>query len=358
MVELLRRPDWGFLLELAEGHGVLGLVAPVLLELDEATVPRAFRQQMLERRRAHVLSALGLLAEMFGILEHFSEAGVRTLVLKGPALSLQAYGDATVRQFGDIDLLVRQKDAYRVTEIMTLAGFDARVPLAAVAAGKTPGEYLFRRPNTKVIFEVHTEKTLRYFPNPLAMEELFERQAKLVADGRSVPTYSNEDALVAMCTHGAKHCWERLMWIGDVAAMLNRQSSLDWEVAGRIAASLGARRILHTGLLLAQQLLRAPLPTAIAAEANADRGARRLVARIAVWLPAAGQASTGLLNRAIFRAQMRGGFLKGISYLTRLSLSPTEADWRESYGHRSLRILETGRRLARLVGKYGRDSSH
>jgi hypothetical protein len=52
---------------------------------------------------------------------------------------------------------------------------------------------------------------------------------------------------------------------------------------------------------------------------------------------------------------MRGGFLHGIAYLTRLLLSPTEEDWGAGQEHRSSRLLELGRRLVRLAGKYGRD---
>ena len=355
--ELLRKTNWDFLLELAEDHGVVGMVAARLHEFDETMVPAAFRGQLLERQRSHVLSALSLIAEMIGILNRFSEAGIQSLVLKGAALSLQAYGDATARQYGDVDLLVRQKDIYRATEIMTLAGFNADVPLAAVAAGKIPGEYLFSRPNSKVIVELHTEKTLRYFPNTLAMERLFDQNATLDLNGHAVPTLSSEDAVVAMCTHGAKHCWERLMWIADVSAMLSRQTGMDWEGVARIAESLGAQRIVYTGLLLARDLLHAPVPAAVEEQARADGWACKLASRIEAWLPAAGEASPGLLRRAVFRAQMRGGFLHGLGYLTRLVFSPTEEDWREGHEHKSSRLLETGRRLVRLVGKYGRDSN-
>jgi hypothetical protein len=355
--ELLRTPDWDFLLRLAEEHGVISLIAARLREFDEAIVPAAFRKQLLERQRSYALSALSLIAEMIRILDRFGEADIQALVLKGPALSLQAYGDATARQYGDVDLLVRQKDIYRATELMTLAGFHADIPAAAVAAGKIPGEYLFSRPNTRVIVELHTEKTLRYFPNSLAIERLFERHTTLDFDGHAVPTLSSEDALVAACTHGAKHCWERLMWIADVAGLLSRQTYMDWETLERIAESLGAERIVHTGQLLAVDLLRAPLPASMKQNARADHWAGRLVSRIQVWLPAAGEASPGLFRRALFRAQMRGGFLLGLGYLTRLLFSPTEEDWKEGHEHKRSRILDTGRRLVRLAGKYGRDSN-
>ena len=52
---------------------------------------------------------------------------------------------------------------------------------------------------------------------------------------------------------------------------------------------------------------------------------------------------------------MRGGFWPGIRYVTRLSLSPTEQDWREGREHKRSDYRDTVRRLVRLAGKYGRD---
>jgi len=37
-----------------------------------------------------------------------------------------------------------------------------------------------------------------------------------------------EDELVLICIHGAKHFWERLMWIADVAALISRQTAINW----------------------------------------------------------------------------------------------------------------------------------
>ena len=343
------------LLQLAEAHGVIHLLASRLREADGISAPREFRQRLLELERAQLLSGLALIAEMIRVLERFAAAGIQTLVLKGPALSLQAYGDATARQFADIDLLVRHGDVLRATKVMMEAGFAPAVGPEVVAAGKVPGEYSFSRPGSTVIVEVHTERTLRYFPNRLAVEEVFLRSARLDFDGRAVPALSLEDALVSMCTHGAKHFWERLMWIADVAATLARRPEVDWEAARTIAKKLDAQRMLHSGLLLARDLLKAPLPAGVERDARADRGARALARKIQNWLPAAEGTSAGLVGRALFRAQMRSGFWAGIGYLTRLSLSPTEDDWEQGQEHKPSRYRDMSRRLWRLLGKYGRD---
>jgi len=86
---------------------------------------------------------LRLTAELFRILERFASEGIATLVIKGPVLAVQAYGDPAIRSYGDLDLLVRQADIRRATELMSAAGYAAAVLLTAIDAGKIPGQYLF-----------------------------------------------------------------------------------------------------------------------------------------------------------------------------------------------------------------------
>jgi len=159
---------------------------------------------------------------------------------------------------------------------------------------------------------------------------------------------------VLICIHGAKHFWERLMWIADVAALVSRQSGIDWERVVNSARAVGAERMLHTGLRLASNLLQVQLPDKVQARVQADVAAARLAEQACKWLTAAGYAPPGLLARAAFRLRMRGGFISGPAYLLRLSLSPTEEDWTADPEGKGHRLLEAIRRPFRLVRKYSR----
>ncbi len=156
-----------------------------------------------------------------------------------------------------------------------------------------------------------------------------------------------------ICIHGAKHFWERLAWIADVAALVSRQTSIDWERARASARAVGAEHLLNTGLRLAAEVLHAPLPQKVAALARKDAVAANLVARVLRWLPAAGYAPPGLFERAAFRLRMRGGLLAAPAYLLRLSFSPTEDDWQTGGKISHNRLLDALRRPLRLARKYG-----
>jgi putative nucleotidyltransferase-like protein len=348
--------DWPRLLLLAEEHGVPGQLAACLNNDGAPAVPPEIKQSFLERRRAQNFLTLRLTAELFRLLELFGKQGISALVIKGPVLAAQAYADPSVRTYGDLDLLVRQRDIRSATELMTASGYQAVVPVSAVDAGKIPGQYLFSKPDSTLLVELHNDLTLRYFPRPLPIEDFFSRQIRVRLDAHEVPAPCLEDELVLICVHGAKHFWERLSWIADVAGLVSRETSIDWECAVSSAESVQAEHLLHTGLLLAMDVLKAELPKEIASRVRNDDVSAKLVARALRWLPAAGYAPPQLFERAMFRLRMRGGFLSAPAYLLKLALSPTEEDWQADGKISNSRFLDALRRPFRLARKYSRKS--
>ena len=354
LAALLRPVDWSRLLFLAEEHGVTGHLASRLSGFDASAVPQEIKQELLDRQRAQHFLTLRLTAELFRLLELFAAKDIPVVVVKGPVLAMQAYGDPAMRSYGDLDLLVRQRDIRRATESMLASGYQAAVPISAIDAGKIPGQYLFSKLDSKLLVELHNDFTLRYFPRRLPIEDFFARQIRVRLDAHEAPALAVEDELVLICIHGAKHFWERLIWIADVAALVSRQSGIDWDRARESAKAVRAEHLLHTGLRLAADLLHARLPETISAAAQSDAVSAKLVEGICRWLPAAGSAPPGLFERAVFRMRMRGGLFAAPAYLLRLSLSPTEEDWQADGQIRHNRFLDALRRPFRLARKHGR----
>ncbi len=263
---------------------MLPLLTQRLQAMDPSLVPEAIRNSLRESQRAHTAFALRLTAELFRILERLAEAGIEILVTKGPVLSVRCYGDPGMRQYGDLDLVVRHLDIQRSTQTMLDLGYAAKVPVRAIEAQKIPGEYAFRKSDNQILVELHTERTFRYHPRRLNIEQLFYRQASVVVDGRGVPALSVEDELVLISIHGSKHFWERLMWIADVAALIS-SGTINWNRAIEIAREVSAERILRLALRLAADVLGAKLPSPLEAEIRSNRAVGRLANYDCRFLP-------------------------------------------------------------------------
>ena len=344
--------DFESLVRLAGEHGVIPHLTAAFGAVPNLPAPSSFLAMLRERQRTHLLFTLGMTAELFRILDLLRTAGIDVAVVKGPVLSLRAYGNPAARRYVDLDLLLRHSDIRRAAEILVAGGYQSRVPTEALVAGKIPGEYLFRRPATSVIFELHTERTFRYYPRRMPIEEYFRRRTTLTLDGRAVPVLCLEDEFVLIAIHGAKHFWERLMWISDVAAMVHNHPELDWPRIREGAREVGAERMIRVALLLAQHFLRVQVPLQMQDEVRNDLRCPELLRAIDSWLPYGGFAAPPLAKRALFRLRMPGRFSVGIAYLARLSFSPTQDDWAADPQATRSRLVETLGRPFRLAKKY------
>src|SRR4029077_17470880 len=151
LANLFRSANWARFQALAEEHGVVGLLAARLRDIQWESVPPEIKQTLIDRQRAQIFFSLRMTTELFRILDRFSSEGIGALVVKGPVLAVQAYGDPAMRSYGDLDMLVRQCDIRRATELMSAAGYAATVSLTTIDAGKIPGQYLFSKPDSKIM---------------------------------------------------------------------------------------------------------------------------------------------------------------------------------------------------------------
>lgn len=344
--------DWDVLLNLAEVHGVTGLLCAKIQQISFAGIAERVSEALLSRMRAQHLFNLSLTAELFRVVHDLTASGIDTILVKGPLTSLLAYGDPSVRGYTDLDLLVRQRDIPRAFERMRSMGFQCDLPESTIHAEKVPGEYVFYKPERRVV-ELHTEYSFRYYPKGMPIENLFGRSRLVLLENRQVRALSLEDELIFDCVHGAKDFWGRLMWVADIAALATNQPDIDWNKTNVAAAEVGAGRILSVGVQLAASLLRISVPEQLRSEIEKDTAVAALVRDIQNWLSHAGNVRPSLPKRAMFRLEMGGGGVVGASYLLRLTLSPTQEDWAKGEEDSRPWLWDAMRRPFRLLRKYG-----
>lgn len=344
------------LITLAQQHGVIAHIFAALTHAGSEHFAAGLLGAARSARKQQLLAAMSLTAELFRVQQVLVESRTEFLVTKGPVLACRAYGDLSQRRYADLDFLVRHADILSVARRLAAAGYISHTPLSAIQNQRIPGEYIFYRPGTPCILEMHTQRSFRYFPRPLPIEDFFARRTTVAVDGHAVPALSAEDEFVLISVHGAKHFWERLLWISDVAAMVHNCPEMDWSRVRQSAAQVGAERMVRLALSLAHRVLRAKIPAEMEREVAADSACAGLVKKIETWLPYAGKEPPALLQRALFRLQMRGRLLAGARYLTRLSFSTTEEDWSDDSGGGATSLRESLGRPLRLAKKYRRGS--
>src|SRR5258708_22806122 len=121
----------------SDDHFVLYLLAARLQELAPGASPSEIKTKLQSWQRAHAVFTLTLSAELFQILERFAALDVEVLITKGPALSVRCYGDAGMRQYGALDLIVQAQDIQRATKALIELGFALTLSLDTIRATHT-----------------------------------------------------------------------------------------------------------------------------------------------------------------------------------------------------------------------------
>lgn len=355
--QLLNFPiDWDFLLAEAASNSITPLLSRNLALAAPESVPPAQFARLKERVRASAVHSLVLTAELIRILEAFAAAGIQAIPYKGPVVAAQAYGDIALREFEDIDLVLRQRDVARANEVLVRLGLSPQFPpifAPGQSASLVPGEYDYRDKERHLTIELHTDRTLRHFPKPPDLDELAHRLIPIALSGHEVRTFSPDDTLVFLCVHGSKDFWERLVWVADVAEMVAAHPQLDWDAVYAFADAVAARRMLHLGLSLADEMLGIAMPDAIRSRIRRDPAVQKIVAQIVQRLLRRAPAASGAGATFAYRRQMVSGTLRGWRYAMRLATAPAAEDWHALRLPRPLALVYAALRPLRLLRKYG-----
>ena len=348
--------DWAFTLRAAAEHGVAPLLLRTLSSLGADAAPSAQFASLKDYVRAASVRALVRAAELIRILETLSAAGIQAIPYKGPVLAAQAYGDLALREFEDIDLILRQKHIVVADRVLCSMGYSREFPPVFVPGQRSsliPGEYNYRDNQRRLIVELHTERTLRHFPSVPDLDALSHRLACVCLSGHDVRTFSPEDTLVFLCVHGSKDFWQRLIWVSDVAELIGAYPAIDWDGVYRFASAVRAGRILHVGLALADGLFQISLPDRIRSRINVDATAGSIAAQMQQSLLSREPLPLGARATFAYRRRMAAGALAGLSYAIRLATAPAAEDWQSMRLPRPLAPLYSALRPLRLLKKYG-----
>lgn len=348
--------DWDYVLTAGGLHGILPLLQ---FHLDQReAVPAPVRKALRERCERVVRSNLYLSSQLVEIADALDRAGVPNLALKGPAAAVTLYGSLFLREFGDLDLLVKSEDVGRATRVVESEGFTPWLSVSGAqeeVLQRVEYSRTFTRSADDLDLDLHWDLARSFFRGRVEAASLWADTTSFTLHGRVVNCLPTDLQLLALCVHGAKHGpfpWPRLKWICDVAEFVRRSEAFDWDAIMVRARTLGCRRTLLFGLAVSRPLLDGVLPPVVEQALSNEQQVESLASRVWVWLASEVPVSVSFSEHVAIDMTLIDGGGGRLSYAARRILTPTKKDWATRALPRHLAFLYVPLRAARLAGQY------
>ena len=314
---LARVADWPAVAALAVRHGLFTLLLSGLRtcpDLLAASGIAPILKKHRDRAARRGLRQLDGLARAAGCL---ADAGIPCLVLKGLPLARRLYGHPLAKASSDVDLLVAARTFDAAERVLADRGWRRVEP----SFRETPARVRWygRFESTHVLAGPGGQLDLhrRLFPNPHYLDVPFDRlHAESVPAQVGAATYrvmNDEWTLVYLACHGARHYWEALRWLCDVAVLL---ASMEPDRLGRAAArfqAAGLDAVFASTARLCREALHVEVPGGAPPAADGVGAAfaahmarrvwarRRLPGHLAVLADWSRKRLTGLLHKPTAR---------------------------------------------------------
>ena len=344
--------DWTLLFALADQHGVQPLLYQALLNLDQA-MPAEPRLELKQAFRTNLRKSLLLSRELIRIVDHLTTLGLESMPYKGPALAEVLYGDIALRQSGDIDLLIHARNLQRIRDAVRELGYTPHFTLTNQqerAYLKSGYEYAFDGAAGPNLLEVQWAIQPRFYAVDYDMDGLFQRAATLTVAGHPMRTPSREDLFLILSVHAAKHVWGRLVWLCDIARLMNHPD-LNWEWIGSQAKELGIARILRVTMLAANRLLQVTIPVAAEESLPKDDAAPALAEKIQPHIVSEAVYNSESVDYFRLMMRLRERRIDQWRFMQRLILTPGPGEWNAVHLPRPLFPLYRLVRLVRLASR-------
>jgi hypothetical protein len=256
-------PDWTRFVNLARRNSVLPLVWHHLKNARPDLVPTPIRNSLADYYKKNAARNILLAGELVEVLDELASNGIETMPYKGPALAMSIYGSLALRQFADLDILVREKDVEKASVLLTGRGYKPEFDLSPrklTRLVRLSYVLMFQRDCGQRTIELHWKISPRFLGFELSIDELWPRLQSTVLLGRTVLCPSPEDHLLILCVHGIKDCWVRLEWLAAVAQLINNHEELDWDLLAATAKETRSLGILVLGLYLSHLMFETTPP--------------------------------------------------------------------------------------------------
>jgi hypothetical protein len=280
---LARQPIcWPYLLEITQYHKVVPLVLRNLQAFAPEYMPDEASAGLLAAGAVNDEICVRRTSQLLLLNRLFREQQIDLRIFKGIPLAITAFQDPALRDAGDIDLLVAEKDIFRAGEILRVEGYVRLDPQARLTRRRLRSymahqkDFSYGHPLSDLIIDLHW----RLFRNPFlpanaGLSDVGEAWVDIGSE--RIATLPAPRLLLYLCVHGALDGWLRLKWLTDIGALMHAMTPEQLASTVNMAREQQALPQFSAAVFLCQELLGQELPAEHSALwENLDRNDERV----------------------------------------------------------------------------------
>jgi hypothetical protein len=252
--------DWQSFLALCGHHRVIPLVYRALSSA-AGDVPASILATLKAAATENAMSAFRYLTETRRLCDLLQQAGVSVRVLKGVPLSQLIFSDPSVRDVGDIDLLIAPGMEETADRVLLGDGFRRDEPEARLTPRRRRSwrkhgrDYTYRSNRDDFEIDLHW----RLFRNPhMPGNALVDTDPALNEQVRfgetALAVLPLDRSFLYLCVHGALDGWFRFKSLADIAALWRSFTAEQRSALADQAREYGILPEMAAALKLAQEL--------------------------------------------------------------------------------------------------------
>lgn len=255
--------DWDCVIHNAIYHKVIPLLHRSLSTSFHEKVPAGAMNRITTHLKESSLYTFIISASLLNVISLLHENGIPVLPVKGAILAEKLYGSATMRSYGDIDILVHRENIKKTLNVLQENKYTLLpegIPQSTFLKFLQYCHHGCLLDRNGILIELHWELSGFYAPEPITLGKLEPFLTKTVFNNCPTLALTDEMLFIFLCLHGNKHFWAKLDYICSIAELINVVPDLDWDVILELGKKYKMSKRILISLSLAKRLFAPAIP--------------------------------------------------------------------------------------------------
>lgn len=216
--------DINLLWSLASYHRILPNLAFFVKKDEESSIIGRELASFMNAHTLHIMTYLQTTAQIFHM---FDLAGIPVVMVKGPLLGMEIYGNPVYRQMSDLDLFVAESDLFSAVQMFEREGYKCK---GNFSNSRRKWEWMLALEHHVVMTKGSSKVELHWkeYDGIDKVWDIYYPRISRKMMNTNLHTVDLDDQMIYLIYHASKHQYFRLKWLVDIA-LLMKQEKIDWQ---------------------------------------------------------------------------------------------------------------------------------